>query len=161
MSVEHKFADNVILVSKTDLQGKITYANQEFIKIVGFSEEELIGKPHNIIRHPDMPRIVFKLLWDTIKTGNEINAYVINKCKDGGYYWVFANVASSVNIHGKTVGYHSTRHTASKKALAVIKPLYKKLLAIEKSSGMDAALRELTNILNEKGMAYEEFVLTI
>jgi len=114
---EHTFSKDVILVSKTDLKGNITYANQEFIKIVGYTEEELIGKPHNIIRHDDMPRIVFQLLWDTIKTGKEINAYVINKSKDGGYYWVFANVVASVNIHGETLGYHSTRHTPEQKHL--------------------------------------------
>lgn len=160
-TAEHTFSNEFILVSKTDLKGKITYANQEFIKIVGYTEKELIGKAHNIVRHEDMPKIIFKLLWDTIQTGQEINAYVINKCKDGGYYWVFANVVASVNIHGKRLGYHSTRRKPRKEALDIIKPLYKKLLAIEKSSGMDASLEVLTNILNEKGVSYEEFVLTI
>ncbi len=160
-SNEHKFADDIILVSKTDLKGKITYANQEFIKIVGYSEKELIGKPHNIIRHPDMPRIVFKLLWETIQDGHEINAYVINKCKDEGFYWVFANVVASVDIHGKTLGYHSTRHKPKEGALEIIKPLYKQLLAIEKNSGMDGSRKALENILNDKGVSYDEFVLTI
>ena len=158
---EHIFGNDVILVSKTDLKGKITYANQEFIKIVGYTEEELIGAPHNIIRHKDMPRIVFKLLWDTIQSGEEINAYVINQCKDGGFYWVFANVVASVDIHGKTLGYHSTRHKPRPESLDIIKPLYKQLLSIEKTSGMDASLKALEDILKDKGVSYAEFVLTI
>ena len=158
---EHTFDHDVILVSKTDLKGNITYANQDFIDMVGYHEKELIGKPHNMIRHKEMPRIIFKLLWDTIKTGEEINAYVINRCKDGGYYWVFANVVASVDIHGKTLGYHSTRHKPKKEALKTIIPLYKKLLELEKSGGMDASLKAIQDILNEKGMTYDEFIFTI
>jgi hypothetical protein len=96
-----------------------------------------------------------------MKTGDEINAYVKNRCKNGDYYWVFANVAPSVNSNGKIVGYHSTRHTASNETLAIIEPLYKKLIAIERTSGMDGSLKALTNILNEKGVSYEEFVFSI
>ena len=160
-SMEHTYADNIILVSKTDLSGKITYANQEFIKVSGYSEKELIGQPHNIVRHPYMPSIVFKLLWEALKSGNEINAYVINLCKDGGYYWVFANVAPSVTAEGKTLGYHSTRHTAKKSALSIITPLYKDLLEIEKKSGIDASFKKLQSILNDKGMTYEQFILSL
>jgi PAS domain S-box-containing protein len=161
MSFERKFASDIILVSKTDLIGKITYANEVFIDVCGYSEKELIGSPHSIIRHPNMPRIVFKLLWDTLKTGAEINAYVINQCKNGNHYWVFANVAPTTNSKGKVVGYHSTRHTASKEDLAVIKPLYEKLLSIEKRLGMDGSLKAITEILNEKGISYDEFVFAI
>ena len=158
---EHTFDHDVILVSKTDLKGNITYANQDFIDMVGFTEKELIGKPHNLIRHEEMPRVVFKLLWDTIKTGEEINAYVINRCKDGGYYWVFANVVASVDIHGKTLGYHSTRHKPKKEALQTIIPLYNQLLELEKTGGIDASLKAVENILNDKGMTYDEFIFTI
>lgn len=158
---EHTFKNDVILVSKTDLTGKVTYANQDFLNIVGYTEEELIGKPHNMIRHKDMPRVIFKLLWDTIKTGEEINAYVINSCKDGGYYWVFANVVASVNIHGETLGYHSTRHKPKKEALEVIIPLYKQLLELERTSGMEASQKLIEDILNERGISYDEFIFTI
>jgi PAS domain S-box-containing protein len=161
MSSERTFSKDIILVSKTDLQGKITYVNREFIDVCGYSEKELIHKPHNIVRHPNVPRIVFKLLWDTIKTGSEINAYVKNRCKNGDYYWVFANVAPSVDSNSKIVGYHSTRHSVSREALAIVEPLYKKLLSLERSSGMDDALKALTKILNEKGVSYEEFVFSI
>jgi len=161
MGAERKFSSDSILVSKTDLKGKITYANREFIKISGYTEKELIHKPHSITRHPEVPKIIFKLLWDTIKTGDEINAYVKNLCKNGDYYWVFANVAPSVNSDGKIVGYHSTRHTASNETLAIIEPLYKQLITIERTSGMDGSLKALTNILNEKGVSYEEFIFSI
>jgi PAS domain S-box-containing protein len=161
MGVERTFSDDTILVSKTDLQGNITYANQEFIKISGYSEKDLIHKPHNITRHPDIPKIVFKLLWDTLKKGNEINAYVKNRCKNGDYYWVFANVAPSVDSNRRVVGYHSTRHSVSRETLAIIEPLYKKLLSLERNSGMDDSLKALTKILNEKGVSYEEFVFSI
>lgn len=160
-NMEHTFDSDVILVSKTDLKGNITYANQDFIDMVGFSEKELIGKPHNIIRHQNMPKAVFKLLWDTIKTGQEINAYVVNKCKDGGFYWVFANVVASVNIHGKTLGYHSTRHKPKKEALDIIVPLYEELLELEKTTGVDASLKAIEDILNQKGMTYDEFIFSI
>jgi len=161
MGAERKFSSDSILVSKTDLKGKITYANREFIKISGYTEKELIHKPHSITRHPEVPKIIFKLLWDTIKTGDEINAYVKNLCKNGDYYWVFANVAPSVDSNRRVVGYHSTRHSVSRETLAIIEPLYKKLLSLEKSSGMDASLKALTKILNDKGVSYEEFIFSI
>ena len=78
---ELKLEQSEIIVSKTDTKGNITYANNLFLKMAGYSERELIGAPHNIIRHADMPKIVFKLLWDVIQLGKEVNAYVINKSK--------------------------------------------------------------------------------
>jgi PAS domain S-box-containing protein len=96
--VERTFVENEIIVSKTDLKGRITYANDVFIKLAGFTETELLGQPHSIIRHPEMPRCVFKLLWDTIAEGGEIFAYVVNRSKNGDHYWVFAHVTPTVRI---------------------------------------------------------------
>lgn len=158
---ETQYPDNIILVSKTDLKGIITYANENFISVSGYSEHEIIGKPHSLVRHPDMPKIIFKLLWETIQSGEEINAYVINKTKDGNYYWVFANVVASIDIKGNTLGYHSTRHKPTQKALEIVQPLYKKLHEIEVSSGVEASLKELEDILKKKGLSYDEFVLSI
>jgi len=92
------------IVSKTDLKGRITYCNQPFLKIVGAAQEQLLHKPHNIIRHPDMPRIVFKLLWERIKAKQEIFAFVKNKSFDGGFYWVFANITASLDANGEIIG---------------------------------------------------------
>ena len=157
---EKNFNDNEIIVSKTDTKGKITYGNEIFIQISGYSEKELLGTPHNILRHPDMPKAIFKLLWDTIQSKNEINAYVKNLSKDGSYYWVLANVTPSFNQKNEIIGYFSIRRTPSKEALQIIKPLYQKLLEIEKSQGISGSIKHIEELLKEKGMTYEEFILS-
>jgi PAS domain S-box-containing protein len=156
---ERFLKDEDFIVSKTDLKGRIIYGNKIFIKISGYSESELLGAPHSILRHPDMPKIVFKLLWDRIQNKEEIFAYVKNLCKDGGYYWVFANVTATVAPDGTIRDYHSVRRKPSDKALQVIPSLYAKLLDAERSGGMDASGRLLNDILKEQGASYDEFVL--
>ncbi|WP_067173462.1 PAS domain-containing protein [Sulfurospirillum sp. UCH001] len=158
---EHSVSADAFLVSKTDIHGKITYCNEPFMKIVGASEQELLGKPHNIIRHPDMPRIVFKLLWDKVKNKEEIFAYVKNLSFDGGHYWVYANVTASTDPSGKIIGYYSVRRKANPKALEIIQPLYAKLLELEKTGGMEASQAYLTDVLNQKGVSYEELSNTL
>lgn len=158
---EHTVQADAFLVSKTDIHGKITYCNEPFIRIVGTSEQDLLGKPHNIIRHPDMPRIIFKLLWGKIQHQEEIFAYVKNMSFDGGYYWVYANITASLDANGKVVGYYSVRRKANPKALEVIKPLYEKLLSLEKTGGIEASSEYLTQLLNEKGVTYDELSNTL
>lgn len=153
--------ENDFIVSKTDLRGKITYGNRIFIEMSGYTEEELLGAPHNIIRHPDMPRVVFKLLWKTIAQKQEIFAYVKNLSKDGSYYWVFANVTPSYDKDGAHNGYLSVRRKPSAEALKVIIPLYQKLLAEQQTRGIEASERLLEKILAEKGMSYEDFIFAI
>ena len=148
-----------LLVTKTDLKGKILYANRAFMEIVQMDEEELIGTPHNIIRHPDMPKIIFKLLWSYLQNKKEIHAYVKNITKDGSYYWVLANVTPSY-INGKVVGYHSARRKPTKEALNIIEPLYKKLLQAEKNAGVSASEKIMNDLLKEKGVNYDEFILS-
>jgi len=158
---EKKFREDTILVTKTDLKGIITYANRAFITIVGYEEAELIGQAHNIIRHPDMPKIIFKYLWEYLQNGLEIHAYVKNICKDGSFYWVMANVTPSIDYTtNKPIGYHSARRLPSPEALAIIEPLYKQLLQAEKSGGMHASEKILQKLLQEKGMQYDEFILS-
>lgn len=154
------FSSDTLLVSKTDLKGVITYCNRAFFSIVGLCEKELIGKPHNLIRHPDMPRIIFKALWDYLQSGKEINAYVKNLTADGSYYWVFANVTPSY-LNDKVIGYHSARRKPKKESLDIIIPLYKQLLAAEKQGGMQESEKMLNNLLKEKGVEYDEFILSI
>ena len=144
------------LVSKTDTKGRISYANPSFIKVTGFTEKELLGKPHDLIRHKDMPRIIFKLLWEEITNKREIFAYVKNMSKDGGFYWVYANVTASLDAQKNIVGYYSVRRKANPKALEIIIPLYEKLLSLEKSGGMDASYSYLSDILKDKGVSYDE-----
>ncbi|MCA9005967.1 MAG: PAS domain S-box protein [Planctomycetaceae bacterium] len=163
---ERTFADHEIIVSKTDLKGRITYANHTFIQISGYFEEELLGQPHNLIRHPDMPRSVFKLLWNTIQTGEEIFAYVVNLCKNGDHYWVLAHVTPTFNLSGEIIGYHSSRRVPERQALEKVIPLYRSLKHIEEASldwrtGIQNATVELLSQLNVAGMEYDEYIFAL
>jgi PAS domain S-box-containing protein len=153
------------IVSKTDTKGIITYSNRIFQEFAGYTEKELLGKQHNIIRHPDMPRGIFKLLWDTIKKSDEIFAYVKNLSKDGSFYWTFANVTPVYEITGNLVGYYSVRRKPKREAISVVADLYRMMKAEEDrigiKDGMDASLKLLSDILTQKNMTYEQFVLSI
>jgi len=153
------------LVSKTDLKGRITYGNRIFIEYSGYSEEELLGKQHNIVRHPDMPRGVFKFLWDTLQSKQECFAYVKNRSKDGGFYWVFANVTPSFNAQGDIEGYFSVRRKPRASGIAVVSGLYRQMLDEERRAGPKdacaASLALLTNALTQQGVSYESFILSI
>ena len=162
---ERVMRDDDFIVSKADLKGRITYSNKVFAEYSGFTETEFMGKQHNIVRHPDMPRCVFKLLWQHIESGQEIFAYVKNLCKDGSFYWVLANVTPSLDDQGRVVGYYSVRRKPNAKALSVVVPLYKQLLQIEQNAGsreaIPASLTYLQNLLKEKGVSYERFILDL
>lgn len=153
--------DEDFIVSKTDLQGRIIYCNKIFMDMAEYSEEELLGKAHSILRHPDMPKAVFKFLWETIPKKQEVFAYIVNKTKNGNDYWVYANVTASVDKNDKIVDYYSVRRKPNQKALDVIIPLYKKMIEVEKSSGVDASFKVLTDILKEKGVSYDEFIISL
>ena len=140
------------IVSETDEKGKITFANDYFQEVSGYTEEELIGKPHSIVRHPDMPKVVFKLLWETIGAGKNINAVVKNLAKDGRYYWIFTEFEIRKDTDtGKIIGYHASRKKISRHVIEVIAKLYAKLLEIEKSEGVEASEKYLIEFLKEKG----------
>lgn len=130
---EKFFGHDEIIVSKTDLQGRILYANPVFLHIAGYTEKEIIGAPHSILRHERMPRCIFQLLWETIAAKKEIFAYVINRTKHDDFYWVLAHVTPSIDADGNVLGYHSSRRVPDRKVLAEkIEPLYAALLAEEK-----------------------------
>jgi PAS domain S-box-containing protein len=153
------------IVSKTDLKGRITYGNKTFIEFSGFEEKDILGIQHNVIRHPDMPRAVFKLLWSSIQEGKEIFAYVKNICKDGSFYWVIANITPSVDATGNVLGYYSVRRKPHARAIPVISALYRQMLEEERRVGtrdaIAASTRLMDQFLNEKGMSYEHFVLSL
>lgn len=164
--VERTFAEDEIIVSKTDLKGRITYANRVFQRVAQYTEAELLGKPHNIVRHPDMPRCVFKFLWDNIQTGNEVFAYVLNRAQSGDHYWVFAHITPTFNDAGSIISYHSNRRVPSRAALQKVKPVYEALLREEQKyrtprEQWEASLPMLVRFLEEAGMSYEEFVFTL
>jgi PAS domain S-box-containing protein len=162
---ERVLREEDFLVSKTDLKGRITYGNRIFIEFSGYAERELLGQQHNIVRHPDMPRGVFKLLWDTIAQKRECFAYVKNMSKDGGFYWVFANITPSLNDRGELEGYFSVRRKPSVGGVKLIEGLYKAMLAEEKRVGSKdacgASLALLQATLEEKGVDYDSYILSI
>lgn len=165
--IEQYFSESEIIVSKTDLKGRITYCNDICRDIAGFKRDELIGQPHSILRHPDMPRTVFKLLWDAIMAQREIFAYVVNRTKCGDHYWVFAHVTPSLNERGEPVGYHSNRRVPNRQVLeSVIIPTYRTLREIEqkpsnRKQGLEDGVAALTGILKNKRVSYDEFVLSL
>ena len=165
--VERFFDDDEIIVSKTDLKGHVTYANRVFLRMAGYTEQEILGQPHSIIRHPDMPRCIFKLLWDTLAGGKEIFAYVINRSANGDHYWVLAHVTPSYDGSGNVTGYHSSRRTVDRAVLDdTIIPLYKSLLDEEnrhtdRKAGMQSSFDMVLNLLKDKGMDYDELVFSL
>lgn len=162
--VERYFDEDEIIVSKTDLKGRLTYCNDVFLRIAGYTEKECLGQPHSMIRHPHMPRSIFKLLWDTIQDGREIFAYVVNRCKNGDHYWVSAHVTPSRDGAGNIVGYHSNRRVPDRKIVeGMIMPFYEELLAEEqrhanRKDGLAASTEMVTKLLEEKNMQYDEFI---
>lgn len=164
--IEREFADDEIIVSKTDLRGRIAYVNDVFVRVSAFREANLIGQPHNIIRHPDMPGAAFKVLWDGLQRGEEVFAYIVNLAQDGGHYWVLAHVTPTRGPNGEIIGYHSNRRTASAAARAVIEPLYATLLAEERrhtkrSVAIEASTELLRKHLDTLGKTYDEFVWSL
>jgi hypothetical protein len=127
----------------------------------GWQEHELLGKPHNILRHPDMPRCAFKILYEHIENGKEWFGFVKNLRKDGGYYWVFANISPSYDANGRIVGYYSVRRKPRDGFKTIIEPLYKHLLEVEKSSGMEGGIREVQNLLEKYNLTFNELMIKI
>ena len=157
--------DQDFIVSKTDSTGRITYCNRVFMEIAGYRENELRNKQHNIIRHPDMPRAVFQLLWDTLKSGNEFFGYVKNMAHDGSFYWVFANVSPSFSDNGELLGYFSVRRKPDPKKILEFDAVYREMLAEERNAGdknaIDASTQVLNSILEKTGKDYREFILSL
>lgn len=164
---ERTFSPDELIVSKTDPKGRLTYVNDVFLAVSGYTEPEIVGQPHSIIRHPDMPRCVFKLLWDTISGGHELFAYVNNMAKTGDNYWVFAHVTPNFDAGGQIVGYHSNRRVPERGALEKIKPLYRGLLEEEsrhadRKAGLDSSWRMLNRAVADAGFdSYDRFVFAI
>jgi PAS domain S-box-containing protein len=158
---EYVLKEEDFIVSKTDLKSRILYGNEIFIEMSGYTEKELLGSPHNILRHPDMPRAAFKILYDHIQNGKEWFGYVKNLRKDGAYYWVMANISPTYNEKGEHIGYYSVRRKPRDGFKQIIEPLYEKLRAIEAGSGMEAAVETVNELLNSKRMSFNELMIKI
>ncbi len=147
------------IVSKTDSKGIIEYGNDYFVHISGYSENELIGKPHNIIRHPDMPRIAFKMMWDRILQGDNFIAIVKNLAKDGSYYWVVTEFESKRDpLSNEIISFTAFRKAAPRKAIETITPIYAKLIEIERQGGIAASEKFFRGYLEDHGTTYDAFI---
>ncbi|AJC90964.1 PAS sensor-containing signal-transduction protein [Campylobacter subantarcticus LMG 24377] len=161
MSSEKNLTSDVLITSKTNLKGEIVYANEDFLNYSDYKIDEILYKPHSIMRHPDMPRTVFKYLWDNIQLKKEIFAFVKNKTKFNDYYWVFANITASCDANGNTLNYYSVRRKPKAEAVKTIEGIYKVLIRKENESGIKAGLEELNTIVKSYGMSYNELIMQI
>jgi PAS domain S-box-containing protein len=161
------FPASELIVSKTDLKGRITYANRLFCKVARYAESELIGQPHSIVRHPDMPRSVFRLLWNTIEEQREIFAYVKNMASNGDHYWVFAHVTPTFGADGQLMGYHSNRRCPAPDIIKnTIVPLYAEILAIERrhangKEAVAAGYKALLDFVASQKVSYDELMFSL
>jgi PAS domain S-box-containing protein len=164
--IERHFQPDELIVSKTDHRGVITYANDVFLRVSAYPESEAIGAPHSLVRHPDMPRAIFRLLWDTLKTGQEVFAYIVNLASDGAHYWVLAHVTPSYDAAGLLVGYHSSRRVPDPEAVRAAGRIYGSLLEVERAharptDAIAASLEAFGHRLGELGQNYDQFVWSL
>ena len=148
-----------VIMSKTNAFGIIEYANEVFVDVSGYEDYELMGQPHNIIRHPDMPKVIFKVLWENLKQGKNFHAIVKNLAKSGRYYWVITDFEIAKDENGVIVNYFGRRQAVPQEVISLhIEPLYKKLLQIEAASGVEFSEKYLIGFLEEKKRSYVEYI---
>ncbi len=148
-----------VIMSKTNAFGIIEYANEVFVDVSGYEDYELMGQPHNIIRHPDMPKVIFKVLWENLKQGKNFHAIVKNLAKSGRYYWVITDFEIARDENDAIVNYFGRRQSVPQEVISLhIEPLYKKLLQIEAASGVEFSEKYLIGFLEEKKRSYVEYI---
>lgn len=162
---EIQLSPHELIITKTDTTGRITYANRVFMRIAGYAEHEVLGQPHNLVRHPDMPRGVYRLLWKTLQAGQEFFGLVKNYTANGDHYWVFANITPDYTADGRVAGYYSVRRLPARSAIDTVAPLYRQMCDIESRHGKieapDAAMAWLLQQLAARGESYEQFVMAL
>ena len=149
------------IMSKTDAKGIIEYANEYFVEVSEYKEWELMGQPHNIIRHPDMPKIVFRLLWTRLQNKQNIHAIVKNLSKTGRYYWVVTDFKWKEDENGNVVAYYSRRKAVPENVKQYFESLYAKLRKLEEKGGMEASGAFLQGMLDDAGKTYDQLVLDL
>ncbi|ATA91523.1 histidine kinase [Capnocytophaga canimorsus] len=150
------------LISKTDKFGNIEYANDAFIEVSSYEDFELMSQPHSIIRHPDMPRVIFKILWDNLKAKKNFHAIIKNMAKTGRYYWVITNFEIKKDEADNIIGYVGYRKSVAESVIREhIEPLYKRLLKIEEVNGLDASEKYFLGYLEEKETSYYQFIANL
>ncbi len=160
-NIEKQIDENDFIISKTDTKGSIIYCNEIFTKMAGYDTQELIGANHNLIRHPDMPRIAFKIAWDLIQNKKEFFGFIKNLTKDGGYYWIFAYITADLDLNGNIISYTSVRRKAPQSAIDTITAIYKLLIEAEKTGGLEASSKLLNEYLKKNQTTYDEFIINL
>jgi PAS domain S-box-containing protein len=163
---ERNFSADELIVSKTDPRGVVTYVNDVFLRVSGYSRSEVIGKPHSIVRHPEMPRAVFQLVWETLAGKREIFAYVDNLAADGAHYWALAHITPSYGYDGAVDGYHANLRSPDAGVVAVVRPLYRRLQAEERrhadpATALAASTALLQQLVAERAPSYEAFIWSL
>ena len=158
---EVKLVPYKTIMSKTDKKGIIEYANDYFVEVSEYKEWELMGQPHNIIRHPDMPRIIFKLLWDRLKNKQNIHAVVKNLTKTGKYYWVVTDFKWKEDEEGNIISYYSRRKAVPENVKIFMNDFYLRLKKIEDMGGMEASGAYFEGYLEDINKTYDEFILDL
>jgi PAS domain S-box-containing protein len=148
-----------VIMSKTNAFGIIEYVNEVFVDVSGYEDYELMGQPHNIIRHPDMPKVIFKVLWENLKKGKNFHAIVKNLAKSGRYYWVITDFEIAKDEQGAVANIFGRRQSVPQEVISLhIEPLYKKLLQIEAVSGLEFSEKYLIGFLEERKRTYVEYI---
>ena len=155
---EIKFSKKNFIVSKTDIEGKILFVNENFCDITGYSDEELMGEPHSVIRHPDMPRAIFYMIWKSLLAGMEVSAIIKNVAKNGKYYWVIADFSMQRDNYGNLETFSSFTRQAPTHVSEVIQELYNGMNYAERKSGMEGSLLYLETFLEEKQLSYNDYL---
>ncbi len=153
--------DDVLITSKTDLKGNVLYCNQSFLDYAEYVEDEVLFKSHSIVRHEDMPKCVFKILWEYIRDGKEVFAFVKNKTKYNNFYWVFANITPNYNQSNQVIGYYSVRRKANKKAIDIISSIYAEALNIEKREGVKKSYDFIMSKAYSENLSYNNLIMKL
>jgi PAS domain S-box-containing protein len=147
------------LLSKTDSLGNIEYCNSYFCEITGYDEEELIGKPHSIVRHPDMPGAIFHLMWNSLHRREPVHVILKNMRKDGRFYWIHADINIKINkASNEIIGYFAYQKKVPDHVITTIAPLYTQLQKVENDSGLEASVRYLSRFLEQSEKSYAQYI---
>ena len=158
IDVEMKISTSSLMVTKTDMRGDITYINESFTSVVGYEKEEIVGTPHDALRHPDMPEAIFLLIIKAIEKGDKIRAIVKNLAKSGEYYWAVTDFEADCDKDGKVTGFFAFREAILEENIYELIELYQILLNIERRRGVEASFRYLNSYLHDNNISYNEFM---
>lgn len=158
INYEIKCATQQVIVSRTDLEGNIVYCNPTFLEVNGFRSSEIIHQPHSIVRHPDMPKTIFHIIWSIISQGMSIQAVIKNQTNNGEFYWTLATIKPQMDRDNNVISYVAYGKQAPDSVIKTMEALYKELYEIEYVRGIEAGQEYLNSYLEEQGMTYAQYM---